>query len=111
VKHNHLDKTHLCGTGYGCMEVVPGGELSCARHTAHFSDAERAELSRVWDTDERDAVVDRMIARYMRGDRRIECGPCRRLMPHRLVGESSTDNECGVFRCNECGVLTTEKRA
>jgi hypothetical protein len=32
-------------------------------------------------------------------------------MPHRLVGESSTDNECGVFRCNECGVLTTEKRA
>lgn len=70
MKHNHLDKPHLCGTGLGCMAVVPGGELSCATHAALFSEREREELARAWDTADRDGVVDSLIDRYMHAERR-----------------------------------------
>lgn len=65
MRHNYLDKIHLCALGCGCMATVRGGRLGCPSHEPLLSEEEREAVYAAWMRDNFDDVVGPIIQKHM----------------------------------------------
>lgn len=65
MRHNYLDKIHICALGYGCVASVRGGKLGCPTHEPLLSAGEREAVYAGWMRGGFDDVVGPVIQKCM----------------------------------------------